>query len=123
MTTPMQARVKLNSLAEHLAQLADLLAECERQLEPVETEYVTFVDDFETGLWTQHVGEAGAKLPPEKLRLKLAQQAMDPGLLGRYVGLMNKRKRLQERIRSLKAEIEAQRSILSALKVELEATS
>jgi hypothetical protein len=122
MTTPADARGKLDALARELGDLAWKLADVERVLEPVEAEYTKFVDDFETGLWFQHVSEEGAKLPPAAMRLKLAQRAMDPELLGRSVALTNSRKRLQERIRSLKAEIEAQRSILSALKVELEAT-
>lgn len=123
MTTPMEARVKLNELADELGHLAGLLAQAERLLEPVASEYQQFVDDFETGLWFKHVGEEGAKLPSAEMRVKLAHREMDPKLLGNYVGLMNKRQRLTDRIRSLKVEIEAQRSILSALKVEMEATA
>jgi hypothetical protein len=118
MTTPMEARFKLNTLADELGTLAGLLADVERQLEPVENEYVQFIDNFDTGLWFSHVND-GAKLPSEAMRLKLARKEMDPELLGKYIGLTNSRKRLVDRIRSLKAEIEAQRSILSALKEEL----
>jgi hypothetical protein len=123
MTTPVEARTKLNLLAVELGQLAGNLADVERALEPVENEYTKWIDDFETGLWYAHIGDTGAKLPSAEMRQKLARKAMDPELLGRYVGLTNSRKRLTDRIRSLKAEIEAQRSILSALKVEMEATS
>lgn len=119
----MEARVKLNALSDELGMLAGQLADVERKLEPVTVEYTKFVDDFETGLWFAHVSEAGAKLPSASMRLKLAHRSIDPDLLGRYVGYTNSRKRLIDRIRSLKAEIEAQRSILSALKVEMEATS
>ena len=55
------------------------------------------------------------------MRLKLAHKAMDPGVLGRYIGLLNSRKRLEKRIGALKSAVDAQRSILSALKSELEA--
>lgn len=123
MTTPVEARVKLTDLANELGTLAGQLADVERKLEPVENEYVQFIDNFETGLWAAHVGDKGAKLPSAEMRLKLARQAMDPDLLGKYVGYTNSRKRLIERIRALKVEIEAQRSILSALKVEMEATA
>jgi hypothetical protein len=122
MTTPVEARIKLNELARSLGQHADWLAQVERELEPVEGEYRKFVDDYETGLWFKHTTK-GDKFPSAAMRLKLAEHEMNPELLGRYVGLVNKRKRLLDRIRSLKAEAEAQRSILSALKVEMEATS
>lgn len=87
----------------------------ERDLEPVEIEYEQFVADFEIGLWKRHEDE-GAKFPSQSMRIKLAHKAMDPALLGRYVGLVNARKRGIERIRSVKAAAEAQRSVLSALK-------
>jgi hypothetical protein len=51
----------------------------ELEHESAEEAYQKFVDDFELGLWRQHV-DHGAKLPPtEKLRLKqVAHEAMDP---------------------------------------------
>lgn len=121
MTTPVEALNRLSELAVEIGTRASELAEVERRLEPVAIEHDRFVDNFDTGLWFQHVSE-GAKLPSAEMRLKLAHKAIDPDLLGRYVALSNARKRLTDRIRSLRVEIDAQRSILSALKVEMEAT-
>lgn len=111
---------KLRECAEELDALSRSLHDTERDLEPVEREYRKVVDDFEVGLWHQHQ-DAGAKLPSEALRVKLAEKAMDPALLGRYVGLQMARKRAEKRIRDLRSTVDAQRSILSALKTELEA--
>jgi hypothetical protein len=112
---------KLRDSADELDHLSRSLHKTERDLEPVEREYRTFVDDFEVGLWRQHQDE-GRKLPSEALRVKLAEKQMDPALLGRYVGLVLARRRAEKRIRDLRASVDAQRSILSALKTELEAT-
>lgn len=116
------ARGKLREQAEELAQRSGELAQVSRDLEPVEQEYRTFVDDFEIGLWKRSEDEKDFKLPAAALRVKLAHREMDPALLGRYVGLTRGRERLVQRIRDLKVEIEAQRSIVSALKTEMEAT-
>ena len=111
---------KLRECAEELDHLSRSLHETERRLEPTEVQYRTFVDDFEVGLWKQHQDD-GAKLPSEALRLKLAERAMDPALLGSYTGLVMARKRAEKRIKDLRSAVDAQRSILSALKVEQEA--
>jgi hypothetical protein len=122
-TTPVEAMDKLDVLATELDMRSRELADVERKLEPTELAYQAFVDEFEVGLWTKYEdSEYKTKLPPAPMRLKLAHKAMDPELLGRYVGLVNSRKRLEKRISALKAAVDAQRSILSALKVELEAT-
>jgi hypothetical protein len=111
---------KLRECADELDGLSRRLHTTERDLEPVEREYRKFVDDFEVGLWKQHQDE-GKKLPSEALRVKLAEREMEPALLGRYVGLVMARKRAEKRIQALRATVDAQRSILSALKVEAEA--
>lgn len=104
-----------------LHHLADGLASVERQLHGTDAsggmqgEYTRFVDDFSIGLWNQHVND-GAKLPAKELRLQLAHRAMPPELYGRYFALKHSRDRMVTRMSALKAEIEAQRSILSALK-------
>lgn len=111
---------RLRECADELDHLSRSLHQTERDLEPVEREYRAFVDDFEVGLWKQHQ-DSGAKLPSEALRVKLAERAMDPVLLGRYAGLVMARKRAEKRIQALKSTVDAQRSILSALKLEVEA--
>ena len=111
----------LDHNARELHDLADALASVERQLRGaskddagVQGAYTAFVDDFEVGLWSQHV--EGAKLPAKDLRLQLAHRAMPPELYGRYFALVTSRDRILSRISTLKAEVGAQRSILSALK-------
>jgi hypothetical protein len=115
MNDVIEAIGKLREYAEKLDELSDALTRVERDLEPVAEQYEAFMLDFEVGLWKRHEDE-GAKLPSAAMRVKLAHKAMDPALLGRYVGLTTARKRGQEKIRAVKASAEAQRSILSALK-------
>ena len=121
MADPLDARSKLNELAQRLGKLSEALVDVNRALEPVHDEYTQFIDDFETGLWLKHVQE-GAKLPPKDLRVQLAHKAMPVELLGRHKGLTNSRERLMKRISDLRVEVEAQRSLLSAWKTEMEAT-
>jgi hypothetical protein len=111
---------RLSEIADELDRASKALSEIERDLEPVEQQYEKFVADHEIGLWTRHNDE-GAKFPPAELRKRLAHKAMDPALLGSYVGLLSARKRGDKRVASLKAAADAQRSILSALKTEAEA--
>lgn len=123
MSDVITARGNLNTLALELGSLSTKLAQVSRDLEPVERQYHDFVDEFEVGLLLKSESDEDYRLPSAALRLKLAHRAMDPALLGRYMGLVNSRSRLQQRLRDLKAEVDAQRSILSSLKSELEATS
>lgn len=122
MSTPAEAMDRLSLLADELDQRSRELADVERRLEPIEIAYQGFVDEHEVGRWVKHEDSDGkVKLPSEAMRLKLAHKDMDPALLGRYVGLVHSRRRLEKRIAALKVQVDAQRSILSALKAELEA--
>src|SRR5216110_1976611 len=94
-TSPSDAMRELQRLSKEVGSLASTLAEVNQALEPVQEQYEQFLDDFETGLWFKHETE-GAKLPPEKMRLRLAHKAMAPELLGQYHGLTNKRDRLRK---------------------------
>lgn len=120
MTDVADAISALREYASELDGISRALSKIERDIEPVAERYQKFVDDFEIGLWTKSEDE-GAKFPSAAMRLKLAHKAMDPALLGSYVGLVNARERGVQRLRAVKASVEAQRSILSALKVEAEA--
>lgn len=112
---------RLDVQATELDQLSRLLAEVERKLEPQERLYTEFIDDFMEGLWNAHVKDE-AKFPPESIRDSLARKAMDPTLFNRYHTLIASRERMKRRIATLTREVDAQRSILSALKVEAEAS-
>lgn len=110
---------RLDSFTEELDRLSNGLAQVERDLEPIEREYEQRLSGHEAGLWERHIND-GEKFPPEKLRERLAVRAMQPELVGRRAGLIASRKRIEKRVATLKSEIDAQRSILSALKLEAE---
>src|ERR1700679_3072624 len=119
MTSPAEVMSTLEALVVELDTRSKDLAETERNLEPAEARYEESVGDWAASLWN----EPDAKWPPEKLRLRMAHKAMDPQLLGAVQTGQAKRKRLEKRIGSIKVQVDAQRSILSALKAELEASS
>ncbi len=112
--------VKLDAYASELDGCSRKLAEVEDQLEPLDNIYEEAVDDFEAQLWENHE-DRDAKLPPEKMRLILARRSISPGIRSKRATLLSKRKRLEKRIRTLAELVDAQRSILSALKAEMEA--
>lgn len=121
MTTPSEAIATLDGIAREMDALSASLAKLEREYEPVERAYEDFLSDFETGLWAKHIDD-GDKFPPEKLRVQLAHRAMPTDLYGKYFAFTKSRKRMEKRIGALKSSCDAQRSILSALKMEMEAT-
>lgn len=123
MATARECMEKLEDLAKDLDERSEQLHTVERALEPIEEQYRQHVDSYEIALWQRSQDEEGFKLPSESMRLKLAHRDIDQALYGRYVGLVKARKRLEQRLRDIKAEVEAWRSILSALKVEMEATA
>lgn len=122
MTTPGEAIATLDGIARELDAISAALAKLEREYEPVERAYEDFLSDFETGLWAKHVDD-GDKLPSEKLRIQLAHRAMPTELYGKYFAFTKSRKRMEKRIGALKSACDAQRSILSALKMEMEASA
>lgn len=114
MTTPGEALSVLDGIRQEMDSLSISLHKVEQQLDPLSVQYEQFISDFEIGLWEQHVD--GGKLPPATLRVQMAHRAMPPELYGRYTALAASSKRMQKRISTLKAQAEAQRSVLSALK-------
>lgn len=114
-TDPVTIMAELDQATEELNELSTKLAELERALTPVELEFEEFIGAYEEGLWFRHT-EEGEKFPPEALRTRLAHRAMDADLLGRYSALTASRKRMEKRISSLKAIINAKQTIISALK-------
>lgn len=120
MTDPAAVMAKLDQQAAELDELSKGLAVTERKLEPLEAFYAEALDDFEVGCWDRHVKEE-AKLPSADMRERLARRTMPDRVLSERAALLAKRKRLERRIKDLGGAIDAQRSILSALKSELEA--
>jgi hypothetical protein len=122
-STPAEVMATLDTLAREVDQRSRELADVERTLAPVEDRYDDGYEDFIGGMFDS---EDGKRLPGEDVRRALYHRdlrAKDAALLGEYRKLNRSRKRLEKRIQSLKSAVDAQRSILSALKVELEALS
>ncbi len=113
--------VKLDAYASELDGCSRKLAQVEEELEPRNSIYEEAMDDFEAQLWENHE-DRGDKLPPEKMREVLARRSISHTLREQRAVLLSRRKRLEKRIRTLSDLVDAQRSILSALKSEMEAT-
>ncbi len=113
--------VKLDSYAAELDSCSRKLADVESELEPLNNVYEEAMDDFEAQLWENHE-DREQKLPPEKMREVLARRSIKREIREQRATLLSRRKRLEKRIRTLSDLVDAQRSILSALKSEMEAT-
>lgn len=121
MIDPMAVTQDLDGYARELDRISKEMDAVADQLRPVDDEYEAFMGAYEEGLWNRHV-EDGEKFPPEALRTRMGRRAMSPELLGRYTRLVADRKRMEKRVSSLKAIVDAKRSVLSALRTEMEAT-
>jgi hypothetical protein len=113
--------VKLDDAAAELGRLAGYLADVERKLEPLQEVYEQGFGDFEAGMFERYEKGEG-KWPGEETRERLYRRTLPPEARQQIDQLVASRKRIEKRLSSLKAEVDAQRSILSALKVEMEAT-
>jgi hypothetical protein len=114
------ASLTLMASARELDELSKTLTGVERELEPLETELSTWVEDFHAACWERHVMEE-AKLPSSEIRVALAHKAFDREKYTRVLTLTAARNRGKRRISDLKGVVDAQRSIVSALKTEMEA--
>ncbi len=112
--------VKLDSYAAELDSCSRKLADVESELEPLNNVYEEAMDNAEASFWERHEDE-GDKLPPQHMREVLARRSISPEIRSKRALLLSKRKRLEKRIRTLSDLVDAQRSILSALKSEMEA--
>lgn len=112
--------LRLNSIARELDKLSKDLADVERRIEPVDRDYEEHISDFETAMFDRYESGDG-KWPGEDTRERLARRTMDQDVKREHDRLHASRKRLEKRIASLKSSADAQRSVLSALKVEMEA--
>jgi hypothetical protein len=111
----------LISSARELDDLSKALMKSELELAPIERELEIFVSDFQVGLYDEHRAR-NERLPSAEIRLALAYRAFDRDRYNRYLALKAARVRARQRIGNLKGVVDAQRSILSALKIETEAT-
>jgi hypothetical protein len=118
----MDASLSLMASARELDDLSKTLSGVERELEPLENELSMWIEDFHAACWEKHVLEE-AKLPSSEIRVALAHKAFDREKYTRVLALTAARNRGKRRISDLKGVVDAQRSIVSALKTETEAAS
>jgi phosphoenolpyruvate-protein kinase (PTS system EI component) len=111
----------LTDISNELLTLSQALQQVEKRLEPLERAYEEDFSDFEAGMFKRYEDGEG-KWPGEETRERLYRRTMPQEQRQELMRLQAARKRAEKRISSLKAAADAQRSILSALKVELEAT-
>lgn len=121
MSSVVEVTSRLDNIAAELDDLSKKLTLVERKLEPVETLVSEYEDDYEAGWWERQ--KEGEKLPPERIREALCRQSMPEKLRAEHAALIASRKRLEKRIKHLGSAVDAQRSILSALKAELQAVA
>jgi phosphoenolpyruvate-protein kinase (PTS system EI component) len=113
--------VVLTEISNELLTLSQALQQVEKRLEPLERSYEEDFADFEAGMFKRYEDGEG-KWPGEETRERLYRRTMPQESRQELMRLQAARKRAEKRISSLKAAADAQRSILSALKTELEAT-
>jgi predicted nucleic acid-binding Zn-ribbon protein len=119
----MSAQVAIAKLEEYASELdkrSSELSDTQRELDEKEPQYEDFIRDFEVDLYELALKDQ-TRLPSADLRKQLALKAMPSGFRSEYEALVRKRERLRKRIADLKAAVDAQRSVLSAEKVAMEA--
>lgn len=121
MSDVIDASLTLQQKARELDELSKRLDQIEIELGPLEAELTEWVEDYHAKCWTQHI-EAEAKLPSESIRVSLAHRSFDREKYQRVLVLRAGRTRRKRRISDLKEIVDAQRSIVSALKTEMEAS-
>lgn len=120
---PITARDRLDTYRAELDHLSRHLTTLTRDFEPIQLAVRKHCDTHELGLYQRSIDEDAFKLPAEKLREKLAMRDLDAALYGAFVAHEAAIERTKRRIGDLKVLVEAQRSVLSALKMEMEAAA
>lgn len=112
----------LEGYAKRLDELSKAQTDLLSQLEPIEARYEQGLASHERETWLSHV-QNGKQFPSERVRLAFYQVELDRDFLDTYVTLKAQSRRIEKQISHLKALIDARRSILSALKLESEASA
>lgn len=113
----------LEVCARQLDILSRQQAQVEERLLEVEPDYQQHIDDFIAGLWDRYTrGELG-RMPGEDMCERLGRPHVPLETRQERDKLVASRRRLSARVSALKSEVDAARSILSALKSEMEATA
>lgn len=118
------SRAELDRIARELDDRSKSLWNTEIELSRIREVYDEEFAEYEAE-WYRRYRDGEDKWPGEETRHRVFRQEKLKGneAVRRMLFLERKRARLEDRIRSLGKEADAQRSILSALKVEMEATS
>jgi len=111
----------LTGISDELVSLSQALQVVEKRLEPIERVYAEDFADFEAGMFERYEKGEG-KWPGEETRERLYRRTIPADSRTELMRLQAARKRAEKRLGSLKVAADAQRSILSALKLEMEAT-
>jgi hypothetical protein len=123
MSDVIDASRTLLQTARELDELSKRLLKDELELEQLEIDVAEHVENYHAACWQEHVDSGGdIKLPSEAIRTALAHRSFDRDRYRRYLALRAGRTRRKQRIGDLKEIVAAQRSIVSALKTELEAS-
>jgi phage-related minor tail protein len=117
-----EASQRLMEAVAELDGISKTLVQTERQLEPLTDAVEDFMESYMADLWDESVKPDGPKFPPEQIRTALAHRAIDKELYARYRQLVRSRIRAKQRLSDLREIVAAQRSIVSAAKMELEAS-
>ena len=116
-----ESAVILMRCSQELDDLSKSLLTTEKELAQLEVDLTGHVEDFQVSLWEDHMD--GEKLPPAEIRLALAHKAFDRDRLNRLRSLKAGRNRAKARLSDLREVVAAHRSIVSAEKTEVEASS
>lgn len=122
MADPLEALNRLDALARELDAVSRSLAEVEKKLEPAEALHDDFAEEFLVHLHEEALAN-NQRLPRQEVCDALARRQMPTEIRKEYDHLLALRRRGERRLSALKSSVDAQRSILSALKTELEATT
>lgn len=119
--TPADCIARLTYISDELGTMSLGLLQVEQKLQPLEQAYDEELADFEAGMFEAWEKGEG-KWPGEETRERFYRRTMPADRRQELLRLRAARKRAEKRIASLKAAADAQRSVLSALKVEMEAS-
>lgn len=111
----------LTDISNELLTLSQALQQVEKRLEPLERAYEEDFADFEAGMFQRYEDGEG-KWPGEETRQRLYRRTMPQEQRQDLMRLQAARVRAEKRLTWLGKAAGAQMTILSALKVELEAT-
>lgn len=112
---------RLNGIAWELDVLSKNLADVERKLEPLQRAFDDDFADWEAGMFDRYERGEG-KWPSEETRVRLYRRTMPADARETFDKYHASRKRMEKRIATLGKSASAQQSVLSALKVEMEAS-